>query len=136
MHLCHAGSHTRHTHATLWPQFVGVFDGHGKEGERVSLYLRQHLPLGVIGADVLDTDAPTGLTESFEALNASLCRDVDIKLKVSGSTCTTALIVGTRLWCANVGDSRTVLATSANASDGFDVGCIGTGLSNDHKPEA
>lgn len=36
-------------------------------------------------------------------------KDSRINLRFSGSTCVSVLIVGTKVFCANVGDSRAVL---------------------------
>jgi serine/threonine protein phosphatase PrpC len=46
----------------------------------------------------------------FMQTNESLYRDSRINIRFSGSTCVSVLIVGTKVFCANVGDSRAVLA--------------------------
>lgn len=51
-----------------------------------------------------------------------------IDLYFSGSTCVSVLIVGNKVFCANVGDSRAVLAREINEG----VFC-GFPLSRDHK---
>ena len=71
--------------------------------------------------------------------------------RLSGSTCVAYLLLGSSLWCANVGDSRAVLAraTSAaeedapeaaatSATDGspMKTGLVAVPLSHDHKPDS
>jgi serine/threonine protein phosphatase PrpC len=49
------------------------------------------------------------LNNSFVTVQDSLFRDSKINLRFSGSTCVSILIVGTKVFCSNVGDSRAVL---------------------------
>jgi len=117
----------------LAPQsFFGVFDGHG--GVSASHYLAQHLHVnvahGLLDASndifkILDSTAPNSIYDSAEALRA-LDATITQSLKTSflktdqdfitntpnpqhGSTATSALVLGKRLYCANVGDSRTMI---------------------------
>lgn len=50
------------------------------------------------------------LAKSFEYTNRTLYGESGIDVYFSGSTCVTVLIVGNKIFCANVGDSRAVLA--------------------------
>jgi serine/threonine protein phosphatase PrpC len=52
----------------------------------------------------------------------------------SGTTACTVLIAGDILLCANVGDSRAILASVPNAAPGLSGEFIVTELSRDHKP--
>ncbi len=117
----------------LSPQsFFGVFDGHG--GVHASHYLAQHLHVNVAHGlldssndifHILDEIAPESVYDSPLALQA-LDKIVSESLKASflktdhdfinnstnpqnGSTATSALVLGRRLYCANLGDSRTLL---------------------------
>ncbi len=118
----------------LSPQsFFGVFDGHG--GTCASHYLAQHLHVNVahgilaVANDIFQIleEAPPGsiCDESADAVHlldkividtlksTFLKTDSDF-LSTSphpqhGSTATTALVLGRRLYCANVGDSRTLI---------------------------
>lgn len=121
----------------LSPQsFFGVFDGHG--GIHASHYLAQHLHVNVAHGlldssndifHILDEIAPESLYDSPNAMQ-SLDKVVVESLKKSflktdqdfintstnpqnGSTATTALVLGRRLYCANLGDSRTLLCRFA-----------------------
>ena len=49
------------------------------------------------------------MNKSFILVQDTLYRDSKINLRFSGSTCVSVLIVGTKVFCANVGDSRAVL---------------------------
>jgi serine/threonine protein phosphatase PrpC len=120
----------------LSPQsFFGVYDGHG--GAQASMYLSQNLHVNVANAllvassaireatadDVVHEDIYPELkhsvTSSLDNVVMKCLKDSFLKtdndfLKKSnsaqhGSTATTALILGNRIYCANVGDSRTLL---------------------------
>ncbi|OQS00146.1 hypothetical protein THRCLA_06190, partial [Thraustotheca clavata] len=118
----------------LAPQsFFGIFDGHG--GHEASQYLNLHLHKHVI----TQVQSRTSLIESanneeidsiiIESLEAAFKQTDEAFLKESdrpqaGSTATTVFIAGSRMYIANVGDSRTVLSRRGKA----------VRLSNDHKP--
>mmetsp|Transcript_7580 Transcript_7580/g.12768 ORF Transcript_7580/g.12768 Transcript_7580/m.12768 type:complete len:598 (-) Transcript_7580:176-1969(-) len=118
----------------LTPQsFFGVFDGHG--GTMASQYLAQHLHVNVAHGlldeaanifQTLDGVAPASIYDKPESAFLALDKIVCHSLKASflktddnfihtsehpqhGSTGTTALVLGRRLFCANVGDSRTMI---------------------------
>jgi serine/threonine protein phosphatase PrpC len=135
---------------TLSPQsFFGVFDGHG--GTHASQYLAQSLHVNVAHGlldetdniyKVIDECAPHSIFDShFSSACAELDRVVLSSLRESflktdaefihsspcpqhGSTATTALILGRRLYCANVGDSRTMICRNFTPIL----------MSEDHKP--
>ena len=50
------------------------------------------------------------LSTSFRHTNQALFQNSGLDLYFSGSTCVSILIVGNKVFCANVGDSRAVLA--------------------------
>lgn len=132
----------------LAPQsFFGVFDGHG--GQHASQYLSQELHLNV--GNALTAAAPElrkyiedvrdgTLNDShpmkdhvdkivIEALESSFLKtDEDFICSSphaqNGSTATTALILGRRLYCANVGDSRSFICRNWKA----------VRMTEDHKP--
>mmetsp|Transcript_20621 Transcript_20621/g.29600 ORF Transcript_20621/g.29600 Transcript_20621/m.29600 type:complete len:674 (+) Transcript_20621:91-2112(+) len=132
----------------LAPQsFFGVFDGHG--GSNASLYLSQNLHTNVGEALLsrseelrsLMTDIDAGDNDDTHPLKERLDRIVIDALETSflktdhefvttsehaqnGSTATTALVLGKRLYCANVGDSRSMLCRRFAPKP----------MSEDHKP--
>lgn len=120
----------------LAPQsFFAVFDGHG--GGEASAYLGRHMHhelqaaleqavprlLAATSEGERDDIVRSMLSACFDELDARFIREAD--RPQAGSTATTALLMGGRLFTANVGDSRTVLCRVAGAA---------LPLSNDHKP--
>ena len=77
------------------------------------------------------TEVKDQLTKAFTAVTDSLYRDSRINLRFSGSTCVSVLIVGTKVFSANVGDSRAVLVRSI--ADNQRVMAIP--LNRDHKAD-
>ena len=53
-------------------------------------------------------------------------------VRFSGSTCTSVITYGRKLYCANVGDSRTIIISAAPGSPD---GCTARAISRDHKPD-
>lgn len=92
---------------------LGVFDGHGLQGHKVSNFLVQNL------REVLELppgDAPTSeiaisFTDTCHNLHNMLKKCVHIDSKLSGSTGVLVLVEPNRITCANVGDSRAILFT-------------------------
>lgn len=54
------------------------------------------------------TEVKEQLHKSFGSVSDNLLKS-GMNLRFSGSTCVSVLIVGTKVFCANVGDSRAVL---------------------------
>ena len=126
--------------------FLAVYDGHG--GDQMSQQLQECLHLRV--ADVLGspTNAPlwqlstkkdaesqaqfdegisAALLEAFLATDKSIAEEFLPRGKAYeciGSTCISVLVTGSKVFCANVGDSRAVICHEGCAVD----------LSHDHKP--
>jgi serine/threonine protein phosphatase PrpC len=103
--------------------FFAVCDGHGLFGKEVSEFIRASLSTQVekeiknifdqakSQQRVVDSnEVKDALAKSFETTNKGLYSDSGIDIYFSGSTCVTVLIVGNKIFCANVGDSRAVLA--------------------------
>ena len=55
------------------------------------------------------TEVKDQLQKAFNLVTEGLFKDSRLNLRFSGSTCVSVLIVGTKVFCANVGDSRAVL---------------------------
>jgi len=69
-----------------------------------------------------------------------LYKSSGINLRFSGSTCVSVLIVGNKVFCANVGDSRATLArrkeiTAGGAAPGQNYKMVGIPLNRDHKAD-
>jgi len=106
----------------------GVYDGHGKIGERVSDFVLQNLP-GALErrTNLLEADPGTVLADAYIEVDAAL----DFDASVSGTTAVTCLIKDQKIWTANSGDSRAViLRRRPNRS------LQAIGLTIDHKPDS
>ena len=95
-------------------KLCGVWDGHGYLGERVSEFAAQQTPLRLVNA-VRDTaDASLNnenlIIQALKNIFIEIDRDVPTN-GMGGSTASMALQVGSQLYIANVGDSRTIVAT-------------------------
>ena len=102
--------------------FLGVCDGHGTYGHLVSEYISKIMP------NFLQDISDESIISSFNLTNKSLIHNTKIDCSLSGSTCTSLIINLEKIICANLGDSRAVLARYENGIyNAFN-------LSNDHKP--
>ena len=102
--------------------FIGICDGHGLFGDLVSQYISETLPLYV--KDISKEE----LIKAFINTNNSLTNNTKIDCSLSGTTCTSLIITLDKIICANIGDTRAILAK-------FENGCYNTvNLSRDHKP--
>ena len=142
--LPHLGEYRR-TH------FFAVADGHGVNGKPVSEYVKTVLAKEVeqsikytldqakINQRVVDsTEVKEQLDKSFNRVTEGLFKSSGINLRFSGSTCVSVLIVGNKVFCANVGDSRATLArrkeiTGPNGQTQYKM--IGIPLNRDHKAD-
>jgi len=120
---------------------VAVFDGHGQFGHDVSAYcktyFRDHLP----SHPTFVTNLHRAIHDTIERLERDMLAAPHIDTIFSGTTLTLAVVRGTVLTVANVGDSRAVAGVqlrtpkkggSASAASGpFHV----LQLTEDHKPE-
>ena len=101
---------------------LGVCDGHGTYGHLVSEYISKSLP------NFLKDTSDESIISGFIATNNTLINNSKIDCSLSGSTCTTLIINLDKIICANLGDSRAVLAR-------YEKGIYSAvDLSNDHKP--
>ena len=114
--------------------YMSVCDGHGAEGHFVSRFIRQILPEDLSenlkGKDILNETELTHkiITETFLIANEKLIEQEEINSLFSGTTCVSVIYTPERLLCANIGDSRAVLARE---EDGV---LKSLPLSRDHKP--
>jgi len=118
---------------------VAVMDGHGPAGARASAFVREVLPAAVDWVALRD-DPFVALNAACVATNQRLSTS-DVDVYVSGSTGIFAYIKGNRVYVANVGDSRAVLAradtttSSSSTPGGARPRLRALDLSNDQKPD-
>ncbi|CAD8054111.1 unnamed protein product [Paramecium sonneborni] len=119
-----------------------VCDGHGVYGHYVSQLVKKLLPniidqqikqnIGMQEKDISEnhyTDITKAMTQSFLKMQKDLS-NCGIDITFSGTTCSLVLVSGPHLWCANIGDSRSILIQQQNNQKWKTIE-----LSNDHKPD-
>lgn len=112
-------------------QVAGVCDGHGEHGHYVSAFVAQQLPQIIRDLSCKyggRSNWPKVMHEGF-AHCCALLKQQNFDTTCSGTTCVFLAIHQGFVHCANVGDSRAVLASVSEMS------MIATDLSHDHKPE-
>ena len=101
------------------PAFFGVFDGHGKYGDKTSNYVRDNIEAflrDAVGEDGVVSDVSDGspfdmaYSAAYETCNQCLHDNKRIDDSVSGTTAVSAWIQGSTIKVANIGDSRVVVA--------------------------
>ena len=103
-----------------------VCDGHGEEGHLVSQFIKDNLAK-MLEFNLSKYPCEEAFNKSIEDLVGKMLH-TKINTKFSGSTLVSVFIVGDTIICANIGDSRAVLATKKNSWVAID-------LSRDHKPD-
>ncbi|XP_010242533.1 PREDICTED: probable protein phosphatase 2C 35 [Nelumbo nucifera] len=94
--------------------FFGVFDGHGEDGARCSTFVRNRL-MEILSADPsLAEDPVEAYNSAFRATNSEL-NESEIDDSESGTTAITVLVSGDKLFVANVGDSRAIIAVKSGS---------------------
>lgn len=142
--LPHLGEYRR-TH------LFAVCDGHGANGKLVSEFIKLNLSENVevrikrIFDDakaqkrVIDSsEVKEELHASFTDVENSLVEKSNINLRFSGSTCVAVLIVGNKVFCANVGDSRAMLVRTSKPHSYTQPGqftMTAIALNRDHKAD-
>ncbi|KAJ0770352.1 putative protein-serine/threonine phosphatase [Helianthus annuus] len=90
--------------------FFGVFDGHGHAGKQCSEFVQNRLVELLCNDDTLVEDPVNAFNVAFSTTNTELHENPDIDDSMSGTTAITVLVIGDKLYVANVGDSRAVIA--------------------------
>ncbi|KAK9238214.1 phosphatase 2C-like domain-containing protein [Lipomyces kononenkoae] len=104
--------------------FFGVYDGHG--GSKAAIFAGQKLHYIVARQSAFEKgDYEQALKDGFLSTDRAILQDPAFGSDPSGCTATTILITDNRIYCANAGDSRTVLGVKGQAKP----------LSYDHKPQ-
>lgn len=132
-------SYFEHVNFANYPDlyFFGVCDGHGFYGGEVSGYVKQRLPALLAANPHIYLNPKKALTTEILRCNSEL-QQLKIDINFSGTTLICVIIKGSTLFCANVGDSRALIArqindTSTSTSSGRHWMSIA--LSRDHKPD-
>lgn len=89
--------------------FFGVFDGHGVFGTQCSNFVKERVVEMLSEDPTLLEDPEKAYKSAFLRVNEEL-HDSEIDDSMSGTTAITVLVVGDKIYVANVGDSRAVLA--------------------------
>ena len=111
----------------------GVFDGHGRQGHDVSNFVKEFLPKLIVSDPAFHSgDMQGALLNGFlrtQEMIESENRSKRLDAAASGTTCTLAINRDKKLWVANVGDSRCVIAKPDGESFKAIDAC------RDHKPD-
>lgn len=100
----------------------GIFDGHG--GSHAAEFLKGHLFENLMKHPQFISDTKLAITETYRQTDVEFLDSEKDTFRDDGSTASTAVLVGSHLYVANVGDSRTVISKAGKAIP----------LSEDHKP--
>jgi serine/threonine protein phosphatase PrpC len=122
----------------------GVCDGHGFYGKEVSNFVKARVSQ-LLNQDPLTlTDPRKALTAASIKTNSELAHQ-SFDVNFSGTTMVLVLLKGCSLWCANVGDSRALMARqlgdsffgSESVTPKVNSGkhWMSIALSRDHKPD-
>ncbi|CAM9699077.1 unnamed protein product, partial [Scytosiphon promiscuus] len=108
----------------------GVFDGHGENGEHVAAYTMREVPRRLELHPESLRDPVSALEDVFLGINSSLPKS-GINALFGGCTAVVALVRGPRVWVANAGDSRALVA-----GRGRDGAVVARGLTRDQNPDS
>ncbi|KAL5976834.1 hypothetical protein ACLOJK_021168 [Asimina triloba] len=89
--------------------FFGVFDGHGEFGAQCSQFAKRKLCENLLRHGQFHVDAVEACHAAFLATNSQLHSD-SLDDSMSGTTAITILVRGRKIYVANSGDSRAVIA--------------------------
>lgn len=103
--------------------FFAVFDGHG--GQLASTFASGYLHKNLVKSAHFPHDPIRALEEACEITDREFAEKYQSATSQDGTTACMVLIMGQRLYVANVGDSRAVLCRKGKA----------VALSDDHKPD-
>lgn len=105
---------------------MGIGNSANVSGNQASIFSGENLHNIVACQEAFaKEDFVNALKDGFLSTDRSLLHDPSFKTDPSGCTATTAIIAKNRIYCANAGDSRTVLGVKGIAKP----------LSFDHKPQ-
>ena len=96
----------------------GVFDGHGRRGERVADYVMHEIPNRLRNHPKYQSNLHQAFVETYLSVDADIKRKADIEPYHSGSTACVVVLQGSKLTVSNVGDSRAVIGRRRTAEQG------------------
>ena len=108
----------------------GVADGHGVYGEYVSKYVKERFPQILLNHPYFLSDPLKSIKSSVSKLNKEICQQ-EFDTNFSGSTFIFILFRGKKLWCANIGDSRALLAREIQEKS-FQSNLLSSNLKSNH----
>ncbi|GJN19490.1 hypothetical protein PR202_gb06772 [Eleusine coracana subsp. coracana] len=88
--------------------------GHG--GSRAAEYLKEHLFENLIKHPEFLTDTKLAISETYQKTDTDFLESECSAFRDDGSTASTAVLVGDRLYVANVGDSRAVISKAGKGT--------------------
>ncbi len=109
-----------------------VLDGHGEQGDKISEFVMRQLFMSLEKQENLEDNPHEALKDTFVRTNMALMV-TPINYMSSGTTCVAVYVRGKKLFVANCGDSRAVMAK--NEPGGRTCGLHAVDLSRDHKPD-
>ena len=96
--------------------FFGVFDGHGDLGHHTSNFCMRRVAESIAADPRGLTDPGPALERAFLHADRTLSEQHPDWAGEGGTTATTALMLGRKIWLANCGDSRMVVAKRSGSS--------------------
>jgi serine/threonine protein phosphatase PrpC len=112
--------------------FVGVFDGHGEKGHKISDFARQALAKNLFGHKDFHHNPGRALEGAYSETQKQIESRHGRDALQSGTTAVAAYQYRDKLFIANVGDSRIVLGRRPEQASSTELQAID--LSNDQKP--
>ncbi|KAK3239031.1 hypothetical protein CYMTET_51022 [Cymbomonas tetramitiformis] len=112
--------------------FIGVFDGHGKEGKKAARYVAHQLPMQIMASQPCSPNLQHAFINACRRVDASLLStECGFDCTMSGTTACFALLKGKELLLGNVGDSKAIVARQG---PGGPQDIQGVPLTEEHKP--
>lgn len=93
-----------------------VYDGHGLRGDKVAQFISQMISNKLEEHPGLVGDETAAFEHAFTAADKALAPQKKMDAEWSGSTAVAALLRGDKVWVANVGDTRCILASNSKAA--------------------
>lgn len=113
---------------------VGVFDGHGEKGKRISEFAKINIAKNLFNSKDLHSNPASALEGAYFDAQKQIERRHGGEAMHSGTTAIAAYQHRDKLFIANVGDSRAVLGRS-NSREGKGNGLRAIELSSDQRPD-